>query len=104
MARRPKQCTDCIVLALTGRPLRSLAAPALPWRHNGGERRAESSSMTTTPATSWACGDAAPHQGEIRRAAVSLDDGRAVPNIEDIYKFGDWICLTKATSRDSKWR
>jgi hypothetical protein len=76
------------------------AALAAQW----GERRAESNSMTTTPAASWACGDAAPHRGEIRRAVVSFDDGRAVHHVENIYKFGDWICLTKATSGDSKWR
>jgi hypothetical protein len=34
-ACRPEQCTGCIVLGLTGRPLRSLAAPALLWRQTG---------------------------------------------------------------------
>lgn len=88
-------------MALTGRPLSSLAAPMLRRGHNGDDKRAESNSMTTTPAASWACSDAAPHRREIRRAVVSLADGRAVPDFENCYKQGDCISLTKVTEGDS---
>jgi hypothetical protein len=104
MVGRPKLCTGCIVLALTGRHWRSLAAAALLRGHNGDKRRADSHPMTTTPAASLACANAAPHRREACLAVVNLADGRADPHFDNCHKRADRISLPKATEGDIEWR
>lgn len=91
-------------MGLTGKYLGSLAAPALYPGHNGSYRRAESISMTTTPAASWACGNAAPRRREIRRAAVSLADDRAVGHFANCHKWGDCMSPAIVNVEDPEWR